>query len=183
MDRNSKPSLPCTHEREYTRHALKVAHEFEELDGFSLPASQAPVLSRGPLSWSWRLETTVRACLWTRNCGEAGEKTSQVSSVTARKNSTRWYASTLSGGNGAKKVVYHEYAHTILHMNSRWLPVWLDEGTAEFYAYTRFDRDRILSRASSAFRTTLASGVRCSGSSARRNSSSSVLLWYCPARF
>jgi len=35
-------------------------------------------------------------------------------------------------------VVYHEYVHTLLHMNFRWLPTWLDEGLAEFYAYTRF---------------------------------------------
>lgn len=47
------------------------------------------------------------------------------------------------GGNGAKEAVYHEYTHTILHLNSHWLPVWLDEGTAEFYAYTRFESDKI----------------------------------------
>ena len=42
-------------------------------------------------------------------------------------------------GQGAHEVVYHEYTHSILHMNSHWLPVWLDEGVAEFYAYTRFE--------------------------------------------
>src|ERR1700685_2199162 len=47
------------------------------------------------------------------------------------------------GGDGAKQVVYHEYAHTILHLNSHWLPVWLDEGTAEFYGYTRFENHKI----------------------------------------
>ena len=34
-------------------------------------------------------------------------------------------------------VVYHEYTHSILHANAHWLPTWLDEGIAEFYAYTR----------------------------------------------
>jgi tetratricopeptide (TPR) repeat protein len=47
------------------------------------------------------------------------------------------------GGNGAKEVVYHEYAHTIQHLNSHWLPVWLDEGMAEFYGYTRFENHKI----------------------------------------
>jgi len=47
------------------------------------------------------------------------------------------------GGDGAKEVVYHEYAHTILHLNSHWLPLWLDEGTAEFYGYTRFENHKI----------------------------------------
>lgn len=46
-------------------------------------------------------------------------------------------------GEGAREVVYHEYAHSILHINSRWLPTWLDEGMAEFYAYTRFQEHEI----------------------------------------
>src|SRR6266850_1900314 len=36
-------------------------------------------------------------------------------------------------------VVYHEYVHSLLHLNFRWLPTWLDEGLAEFYSYTRFE--------------------------------------------
>jgi tetratricopeptide (TPR) repeat protein len=40
-------------------------------------------------------------------------------------------------------VVYHEYVHTLLHANFRWLPTWLDEGLAEFYAYTRFEGDKM----------------------------------------
>ncbi|MEO6829860.1 MAG: hypothetical protein ABI164_08600, partial [Acidobacteriaceae bacterium] len=43
----------------------------------------------------------------------------------------------------ARNVVYHEYTHSILHLNSRWLPVWLDEGLAEFYGYTRFEQHKI----------------------------------------
>ena len=43
----------------------------------------------------------------------------------------------------AYQVVYHEYAHTLLHLNSRWLPVWLDEGLAEVYAGTRFEPNKV----------------------------------------
>jgi hypothetical protein len=39
-------------------------------------------------------------------------------------------------------VVYHEYVHSLLHLNLHWLPTWLDEGLAEYYAYTRFEGDR-----------------------------------------
>lgn len=39
--------------------------------------------------------------------------------------------------------VYHEYVHSILHINIRWLPRWLDEGIAEFYGYTRFENHKI----------------------------------------
>jgi Tfp pilus assembly protein PilF len=40
---------------------------------------------------------------------------------------------------GAYNVVYHEYVHTLLHSNFRWLPTWLDEGMADFYGSTRFE--------------------------------------------
>ncbi len=36
-------------------------------------------------------------------------------------------------------IVYHEYVHSLLHLNLHWLPTWLDEGMAEYYAYTRFE--------------------------------------------
>ena len=41
-------------------------------------------------------------------------------------------------------AVYHEYVHGVMYMNSRWMPEWLDEGMAEFYAYTRFQSDKII---------------------------------------
>ncbi len=39
-------------------------------------------------------------------------------------------------------VAYHEYTHSFFHANAHWLPPWLDEGIAEFYAYTQFQHDR-----------------------------------------
>src|SRR3981189_821873 len=36
-------------------------------------------------------------------------------------------------------VVYPKYLHSLLPLNFRWLPTWLDEGLAEFYGYTRFE--------------------------------------------
>src|ERR1700730_10411370 len=43
---------------------------------------------------------------------------------------------------GAYNVVYHEYVHSLLHTNFRWLPTWLDEGLAEFYGNTRFEHTK-----------------------------------------
>jgi tetratricopeptide (TPR) repeat protein len=40
-------------------------------------------------------------------------------------------------------TVYHEYIHSLLHTNFRWIPSWLDEGLAEFYAYTRFEGNKM----------------------------------------
>ncbi len=44
---------------------------------------------------------------------------------------------------GRFSVVYHEYVHTLLHANFRWLPTWLDEGLAEFYGNTRFEQTKV----------------------------------------
>ncbi len=52
-------------------------------------------------------------------------------------------------------LVYHEYTHSILHMNAHWLPTWLDEGMAEFYGYTRFQDHKILLGAPTARRVDL----------------------------
>ncbi|MFN8010608.1 MAG: DUF1570 domain-containing protein [Holophagaceae bacterium] len=41
-------------------------------------------------------------------------------------------------------VVYHEFTHGILHRNFRNIPVWLDEGLAEFYGETRIQSDKVL---------------------------------------
>ncbi len=46
-------------------------------------------------------------------------------------------------GLSPRVEVYHEYTHSILHLNSHWLPTWLDEGMAEFYGYTRFEQHKI----------------------------------------
>jgi len=44
---------------------------------------------------------------------------------------------------GRYSVVYHEYVHTLLHANFRWLPTWLDEGLAEFYGNSRFEQTKV----------------------------------------
>jgi tetratricopeptide (TPR) repeat protein len=36
-------------------------------------------------------------------------------------------------------TIYHEYVHSLLHINFRGIPSWLDEGLAEFYGFTRFN--------------------------------------------
>jgi tetratricopeptide (TPR) repeat protein len=51
---------------------------------------------------------------------------------------------------GRNNVVYHEYVHTLLHANFRWLPTWLDEGLAEFYGNTRFEQTKMYVGAPSA---------------------------------
>ena len=42
-----------------------------------------------------------------------------------------------------RNIVYHEYIHKILHLNFTRLPVWLDEGLAEFFGNTWMRSDGI----------------------------------------
>ena len=46
-------------------------------------------------------------------------------------------------GDLNQAVVFHEYALSVMHANLHWLPTWLDEGLAEFFAYTQFQSDKI----------------------------------------
>lgn len=41
-------------------------------------------------------------------------------------------------------ALYHEYTHAFLHLNFRGLPLWLDEGLAEFYGNTGFDAKYVI---------------------------------------
>ena len=44
----------------------------------------------------------------------------------------------------AMPVVYHEYAHSVAHATFAELPVWLDEGMAEFYSTFEVERGELL---------------------------------------
>lgn len=47
-----------------------------------------------------------------------------------------------SGGENPYHPLYHEYTHVLLHLNFATLPLWLDEGLAEFYGNSRLgDRE------------------------------------------
>lgn len=121
----------------------KVAHEFEQLRYvFTNRFPNARMESGAPLLiFATRDEATAKMLepfAWKRSGGTlAGEFHHGWEKQFALVRLDTF------GGNGAKEVVYHEYAHTIQHLNSHWLPAWLDEGMAEFYGYTRFEEHKI----------------------------------------
>ncbi len=48
-------------------------------------------------------------------------------------------------GDNPYEVLYHEYVHLLLRLNFRSLPVWLDEGYAEFLGHTRIgEKDLVM---------------------------------------
>lgn len=122
--------------------ARKVAYEFEQLRYvFAARFPNARVESAAPLLiLAARDEDTARALepqLWKSGANRAGEFHHGWEKQYAIVRLDSW------GGEGSREVVYHEYTHSIEHMNLHYLPLWLDEGTAEFYAYTRFESHRI----------------------------------------
>jgi hypothetical protein len=126
-----------------TGEGRKVAHEFEQLRHvFSTRFPNARLHSGAPL-----LILAARDDGTAKNLDPAGWKRMQGNMAGYfhhgwDKNFALIRLDTF-GGNGAKEVVYHEYSHTIQHLNSHWLPAWLDEGMAEFYGYTRFEGHKI----------------------------------------
>ena len=44
-----------------------------------------------------------------------------------------------SGGTNPFHTLYHEYTHALMHLNFSGLPLWLDEGIAEFYGNSKLD--------------------------------------------
>lgn len=42
---------------------------------------------------------------------------------------------------GFYQPAFHEYVHTLIHANFNWLPLWLDEGLAEFYGTSEFKQN------------------------------------------
>ena len=121
--------------------ARKVAYEFEQLRYiFSDRFPNTRVKSAAPLLvFAVRDEGTAKALepRWNTRANRAGEFHHGWEKQYAIVRLDTW------GGERSKEVVYHEYTHSIEHMNSHYLPVWLDEGIAEFYAYTRFEQHRI----------------------------------------
>ena len=124
------------------RDGRKVAHEFEQMRYvFALRFNNAKIETGAPLtiiaardgSTFHTLEPAVWKAQGDRIAGlfhHGWEKQFAIVRLD-------------SWGDNGQVVVYHEYTHSILHANTLWLPIWLDEGMAEFYAYTRFQGDRI----------------------------------------
>lgn len=56
----------------------------------------------------------------------------------------RMYLTINLGAPGAREVVFHEYIHLVLALNLGRVPVWLNEGLAEFYERTEINRDEFV---------------------------------------
>lgn len=61
------------------------------------------------------------------------------------KSPERYYVAIWLNGPGLHPYapVYHEFTHFVLHRTGEWMPLWLDEGLAEYYQNTEIRSDEI----------------------------------------
>lgn len=126
-----------------TQDATKVAREFEQMRWvFATRFPNARLESGAPLTvFAVRDEATAKQLdpvMWKR----MGERLAGAFHHGWEKEYAMVRMDTF-GGEGSKEVVYHEYTHSILRLNAHWLPLWLNEGWAEFYGFTRFEERRV----------------------------------------
>ena len=135
--------------------ARRVAREFEQLR--EVFASQYPTFrleSGAPLLiFAARDEETAKALvpfLWkAKGAKPAGYFQQSWERKFALIRLDAW-----NTGFGGHQIVFHEYTHSLLHINARWLPTWMDEGIAEFYAYTMFrENDTVIGTPTERYRT------------------------------
>lgn len=124
------------------RHA---AHEFEQMRYVFASRFVNPRLDSGApmLIFAARDENTAKSLepeIWKRK----GAKPAGLFKHGWEKQYVMIDLDVSATGLNTYALVYHEYTHSILHMNAHWMPTWLDEGMAEFYGYTQFQGHRIL---------------------------------------
>jgi len=125
--------------------ARRVAHEFEQMRYvFASRFAGLRLDSGAPMSiFAARDENTAKSlepAIWKRK----GAKPAGLFKHGWEKQYVMVDLDRETTGLNTYALVYHEYTHSILHMNAHWLPTWLDEGLAEFYGYTRFESHKIL---------------------------------------
>ncbi len=123
--------------------ARKVAYEFEQIRHvFALRFNNEEVGSGAPLTIVAARDAGTMSRLAPALWKAQGDK---IAGFFQRRWESQYALVRLdTWGDQNQVVIFHEYTHSILHANAHWLPVWLDEGMAEFYAYSRFEHDRIL---------------------------------------
>ena len=126
-----------------TSDTIKVAREFEQMRWvFATRFPNARLESGAPLTvFAVRDEATAKA-LDPLPWKQMGENLAGAFHAGWEKNYAMVRLDTF-GGEGSKEVVFHEYTHSILRLNAHWLPLWLNEGWAEFYGFTRFEEHKV----------------------------------------
>ena len=130
------------------KQGLEVAHQFEQIRGLLQTVLQARVDPGEPiLILAVRDEGGMRQLLpgaWERKGGP------RPAGIFLSQEDKHYIVLQLGAGavgvgeTQPYHVIYHEYVHLLTRLNFRHLPVWLNEGLAEFYGSARIDDKEVL---------------------------------------
>ena len=117
------------------KQAQAVAAEFDQLRNvFRAALPQARLDPRRPIIIvAIKDQNTLRA--WLPGFWET-EGRAKPSGIFAPGEEKHYAVIQLTAGQGLRHNLYHEYIHLLNRLNFRRLPLWLNEGFAEFYANT-----------------------------------------------
>jgi tetratricopeptide (TPR) repeat protein len=124
------------------KKAQQVAHQFEQVRGLFREILQARVdPGRLVIVFAVKDEAGLRELLpafWERKGGM------RPAGVFIAGRDKHLVALRLDAGyEDSFHVPYHEYTHLLTQLNVRWVPLWLREGLAEFYASSEIDEKEV----------------------------------------
>ncbi len=124
------------------KQARRVAHQFEQVRGLFRKVLQARVEpGRLVLIFAMKDEAGLRELLpgyWERKGG------ARPAGIFIPGRDKHLVALRLDAPTEKPfHVLYHEYTHLLVRLNVRWVPLWLNEGLAEFYATSEIDDNEV----------------------------------------
>lgn len=124
------------------KEARQVAHQFQQVRGLFAQILQARVDPGRPvIIYAVRDEAGLRELLPRSWDTKGGSRPAGIFIAGRDKHLVALRLDTSEAY--PYHVIYHEYTHLLTRLNVRWLPVWLDEGLAEFYATADVDEEEV----------------------------------------
>src|SRR5262245_56422454 len=120
------------------KEARQVAHQFEQVRGLFAQVLQARVDPGQPVViYAVRDERGLRELMPRRWETKGGSRPAGIFIPGREKHLVALRLDTSEAY--PYHVIYHEYTHLLLRLNARWVPLWLNEGLAEFYGTADVD--------------------------------------------
>jgi tetratricopeptide (TPR) repeat protein len=117
----------------------RVALEFEEIRAMfeqSFPQLRVDSGGKPTIIYALKNEDSLKLLLPTYGQNKNAMKIAGQYRSTYDKNFAVVRTDVGGGANSPYHVMYHEYAHELFRLNYRGLPLWLDEGLAEYWGFS-----------------------------------------------
>jgi tetratricopeptide (TPR) repeat protein len=123
------------------KEGRRVAAQFEDIRGlFQKAFPKLRVDSGKPtIIFALKNEDSLKLFLPSYGLNRNQKRLAGLYQSTADKNFALLRTDVSGTGANAYHSLYHEYTHALLRVNYRGLPLWMDEGFAEFYGNSQFE--------------------------------------------